>query len=84
MNLSRLDSNPHRKDDEWPDDHVEVPFAIEEAEGAFPVDESSAVRVPFPRFGRGTERRSNFAVDISWLDTHLRHFLAGGLSRAWR
>jgi hypothetical protein len=69
MNLSRLDSNPHGKDNEWPDDHVQQSFAVKEIEGDFPVDESSMVRVPFPRFDRGTERQSDFAVDINWLDT---------------
>jgi hypothetical protein len=68
MNLVRLDSNPHRKDDEAPDDHVQSSFAVNEIEDAFPVDDSSRVRVPFPRFGRGPERRPSFAVDVTWLD----------------
>lgn len=68
MNLVRRDSNPHPKEDEWPDDHVQTSFAIEQIEDDFPVDESSKVRIPFNRFGRGAERRSDFAVDINWLD----------------
>ena len=67
MQLVRLDSNPHLKDDELPQHHREESYHFEKADD-FPTDEVSKVKALFLRFGKGQERRSSFQVEISWID----------------
>jgi len=66
MDLIRLDSNPHPDPDQFPDDHYQTEFGIEQVEDPFP--EGALLRVRFPRFGKGPQRRSDFAAQISWID----------------
>jgi hypothetical protein len=67
MDLIRLDSNPHPDPDKYPDDHRQTEYVVEITdENDDP--ESSTLRVNFPRFGRGEQRRPNFAVQVNWLD----------------
>jgi hypothetical protein len=42
--------------------------------------ESSTLKVSFNRFGRGEQRRSNFVVEVNWLDVEgfLREFIELG------
>jgi hypothetical protein len=78
MILVRLDSNPNPKPDEDPDDHRQVQYRIEQMKD--PLAEASMLKVAFPRFGRGTERRSNFAVEMNWSDvqSYVREFVEMG------
>jgi hypothetical protein len=72
MNLIRLDSNPHPNPDEFPNDHRETQYGVERVDGYDP--ESSQLRVNFPRFGLGEQRRPSFAVEINWID--VKHYLS--------
>jgi hypothetical protein len=78
MILVRLDSNPNPKPDEYPDDHRQVQNGTEQMQDSVP--EASMLTVAFPRFGRGTERRSNFAVEMNWNDVqnYVREFVEMG------
>ncbi len=76
MILTRLDRNPNPSPDKFPDDHSQESYDIE------PTDEdddseTATLRVRFNRFGRGDQRRSAFAVEISWLDVKslVYHFI---------
>lgn len=76
MHLIRLDSNPNPKPDEFPDDHFQTEYGLTVPEDV--VDGYDArVRINFPRFGRGDQRRSDFAdwIDMSSL---LRKFMEIG------
>jgi hypothetical protein len=64
MDLIRLDSNPNS---DPPDDHYQREYGVHKVEER-KLPEYSTLRVNFNRFGRGEERRSNFAVEVSWLD----------------
>jgi hypothetical protein len=66
MRLIRRDSNPNPKEDEYPDDHQQTEFRIDKNEDI--ISDVSTLTVEFPRFGRGQQRRSDFAVEISWID----------------
>ena len=43
-------------------------------------EEASKIRVDFKRFGRGTQRRSDFAVEMGWIDVQgfVRAFIEMG------
>jgi hypothetical protein len=66
MQLIRLDSNPNPNPDEYPNDHRQTESGVEKVEDHFP--ETSTVKVAFNRFGRGQQRRSDFAVEVNWVD----------------
>jgi hypothetical protein len=78
MDLIRLDSNPHPNPDEYPDDHQQTEYGIENIEDSIP--EASMVKVAFGRFGRGKERHSNFVVQVHWIDVQgfIRSFIEMG------
>ena len=82
MILIRRDPSP--KKDEWPDDHRQEEFLIEKSEDWDLDPEDSRIKVDFTRFGRGTERRSDFAVEMSWIDVQgfVRKFIEMGHSEA--
>lgn len=67
MHLIRLDSNPNPKPDEFPNHYYQT-----EHEMTLPDDvtdgSGARVRIDFPRFGRGDQRKSDFAVEIDWID----------------
>jgi hypothetical protein len=65
MELIRLDVS-FTADPENPQDHRQEEFGIEKLEDGLP--EYSKLRVDFKRFGRGEQRRSDFAVEMSWID----------------
>lgn len=67
MNLIRRDSNPHPKPGQVPDDHIQAEYLYELAD-EYDEGESAVLKVEFKRFGRGTENRSSFAVEINWVD----------------
>jgi hypothetical protein len=75
MILVRLDSNPNPKPDEYPNDHRQVGYGAEQIQDSSPED--SMVKVAFPRFGRGKDRRSDFAVEMNWTDVqgYVREFI---------
>jgi hypothetical protein len=76
MDLIRLDSNPHPKPDEYPEDHRQTEYLVENI-----VDQNMpAVRVAFGRFGRGQQKRSDFAVEVTWIDVQgfVRAFIEMG------
>jgi hypothetical protein len=72
MDLVRFDSNPNPKPDEWPDDHRQESFSQESLDSGDA--ETFKVRTKFPQFGRGELKRSQFAVDVCWID--VKSFLA--------
>jgi hypothetical protein len=78
MILVRLDSKPNPKPDEYPDDHRQAEFSVQQIEDSSP--EGSMIRVAFPRFGRGKDRRSDFAVEMNWIDvqSYVREFIEMG------
>jgi hypothetical protein len=65
MRLIRLDPSP--TPDEHPDNHIQEAYYAEPVEDALGA-EYSTLKARFPRFGRGTQRRSDFEVEITWLD----------------
>jgi hypothetical protein len=65
MDLIRLDSSL-TPENEYPDDHRQVADRVEKIESHFPED--SKLRVDFKRFGRGAQRQSDFAVEMTWID----------------
>jgi hypothetical protein len=65
MDLIRLDSNPNPKPDEYPNDHRQTEFRVEIVDDD---PEYPTLRVPFPRFGLGEQRRPSFAVEVNWID----------------
>jgi hypothetical protein len=67
MNLIRLDSNPNPKPDEYPNDHLQNSYTLVKMPDQATPEEAKA-RFMFPRFGRGEQKRSDFAVDLEWLD----------------
>jgi hypothetical protein len=75
MDLIRLDSNPNLNPDELPNDHRQTEYGVERNEDQFP--ESSRLKVNFKRFGLGDHGRSDFAVEITWLDVQgfVREFI---------
>ena len=77
MDLIRLDPSP--KPDEFPDDHRQTQYLIEKIEDG-DIAEDSAVKVPFGRFGRGEQRRSDFVVEVNWIDVQgfIRAFIELG------
>jgi hypothetical protein len=78
MILVRLDSNPNPKPDEYPDEHRQAEFGVEQMKDSSP--ESSMVRVVFSRFGQGPKRRPSFAVEMNWIDiqSYVREFIEMG------
>ena len=78
MILVRLDSNPNPKPDEYPDDHRQAEFGMENIEDNDPQD--SRVKVAFPRFGHGEKNRSDFVVELNWIDVqgYIRSFIEMG------
>ncbi|QWG14476.1 hypothetical protein KMZ29_07350 [Bradyrhizobium sediminis] len=78
MILIRLDSKPNPKPDEYPDDHRQVEYGVEQITDSLP--EASRVKVAFPRFGRGEQKRSDFAVEMNWVDVqgYVREFIEMG------
>ena len=79
MDLIRLDSTPTPNRDEYPDDHRQTQSLIEKIEDA-DIPEGSLVKVPFGRFGRGDQRRSDFVVEVNWIDVQgfIRAFIEMG------
>ena len=75
MDLIRLDSNPNPNPDEFPDDHRQCEYGVSQIEDHFAED--AKLRVSFPRFGRGQQRRSDFAVEVDWIDVRafIREFI---------
>ena len=67
MNLIRLDSSPNPNPDEFPNHLSQELHHFREMPGEI-LPEESKVRISFPRFGRGEQRQSDFAVDVDWLD----------------
>jgi hypothetical protein len=67
MDLIRLDSNPHPNPDKHPDHHRQTEYGVEIID-EYNDPESSTLRVSFPRFGLGEQRRPNFAVEVNWID----------------
>jgi hypothetical protein len=65
MELIRLDPSP--KLDMWPDDHSQVSYALETVSDKTILEDAKAV-ASFPRFGRGEQRRSDFRVELNWID----------------
>jgi hypothetical protein len=59
--------DPSPKPDEEPDEHRQNSYAIENVpdEG---MPECAIAKVKFPRFGRGELRRSDFEVELNWID----------------
>jgi hypothetical protein len=82
MMLIRRDPNPKKY--ELPDDHQQQEFGIERHQDCELDRDDARIRVDFKRFGRGTERRSDFAVEISWIDVQgfVREFMKMGHSEA--
>ena len=80
MDLIRLDSNPNPNPDEYPNNHRQNEDEREQEEGSDAGCEDSKLRVKFKRFGLGEQRRSNFVVEIDWLDvkSFVRHFIEMG------
>ena len=79
MDLIRLDSNPHPDPDKFPDDHVQTEYGVDQVD-EYADPESAKLRVEFKRFGRGEQRRSDFAVEMNWMDVKgfLREFIELG------
>jgi hypothetical protein len=65
MDLIRLDPSP--KPDEDPDEHRQSSYALESVPDE-EMPESATAKVKFPRFGRGELRRSDFEVELNWID----------------
>jgi hypothetical protein len=78
MILIRRDPSP--KKDEWPDDHRQDEYRVEKCEDWHLDPQASGIRVDFKRFGRGTERQSDFAVEMNWIDVQgfVREFIEIG------
>ena len=65
MELIRLDPSP--KQDMWPDDHSQVSYGLETVPDKVAPEDAKAV-ASFRRFGRGEQRRSDFRVELNWID----------------
>jgi hypothetical protein len=76
MDLIRLDSTPNTHPDEIPDDFRQTQYLIVKDEDG----DASAIRVPFERFGRGEQRKSDFVVELTWIDVQgfVRAFIEMG------
>jgi hypothetical protein len=79
MILIRRDQS-WKKEDEWPDDLSQREFRIERDEEESLIADTTPIWVNFKRFGRGTERRSDFSVEVSWIDVRgfIRTFIEMG------
>jgi hypothetical protein len=84
INMILIRRDPSPKKDEWPDDLQQQEFRVEKDEDWDLDPENSTIRVDFKRFGRGTEKRSHFAVQMNWLDVRgfVREFIEMGHSEA--
>lgn len=80
MKLVRLDSNTFRKPDEPRQDLVQEEFGCEVNDE----EDLNTLRVKFERFGLGEQKRSDFAVDVTWLDVmaFIREFIKMGEEEA--
>ena len=78
MDLIRLDSTPNTNPDDMPDDFRQTQYLVQKVEDSEP--EGSAVKVPFGRFGRGEQRKSDFVVELTWIDVQgfIRAFIEMG------
>jgi hypothetical protein len=74
MILVRLDSNPNPK----PDHHRQAEFGIENIEDNDPQD--SRVKVAFSAFWSQEKNRSDFVVELNWIDVqgYIRSFVEMG------
>jgi hypothetical protein len=76
VDLIRLDSNPNPDPDEYPDEHRQNEYRINNLQDDI-IPEDSKLRVVFSRFGRGEQRRPSFAVEVNWIDVRsfVREFI---------
>jgi hypothetical protein len=65
MDLIRLDPSP--KPDEEPDEHRQTSYALENVPDE-QMPEGAIAKAKFHRFGRGELKRSDFEIELNWID----------------